>query len=106
MTSLITGGGSGIGRAIALRLAQRGDEIIILDFNSKAGGETAALIEEAGGKARSIQCDVGDTASVQAAFEQIETLNVLVTSAGIAHVGNVENTTPDDLDRLYRINVK
>lgn len=106
MTSLITGAGSGIGRAIALRLAQRGDEIIIVDFDKEAGAETAALIEKAGGKASVIQCDVGDTASVQAAFDQVEKLDVLVNNAGIAHIGNVENTSPDDLDRLYRINVK
>lgn len=106
MTSLITGAGSGIGRAIAIRLAQRGDEIIVLDFNLEAGAETVALIEKAGGKARAIPCDVGDTASVQAAFDQVESLNVLVNNAGVAHIGNVENTQPDDLDRLYRINVK
>lgn len=106
MRSLITGGGSGIGRAIATRLASRGDEVIILDFSAAAGDETAAMIREAGGTASVIACDVSDTASVAAAFEQIETLDVLVNNAGIAHVGNVEKTTPDDLDRLYRVNVK
>lgn len=106
MTSLITGAGSGIGRAIALRLARRGDEIVILDFNASAGEETASLIRSTGGKARSIQCDVGDTAAVQAAFSQVDSLGVLVNNAGVAHIGNVESTTPDDLDRLYRTNVK
>lgn len=106
MNSVITGGGSGIGRAIALRLAQRGDHTIILDFNSDAAEETVSLIQAAGGSARAISCDVGDTASVEAAFASIGQLDVLVNNAGIAHVGNVENTSPDDLDRLYRINVK
>lgn len=106
MQTVITGGGSGIGRAIALRLARRGDEVTILDFNLDAAAGTVSLIQSDGGTARAISCDVGDTASVKSAFDSIGTLDVLVNNAGIAHIGNVENTSPDDLDRLYRINVR
>ncbi|MES2996443.1 MAG: SDR family oxidoreductase [Verrucomicrobiota bacterium] len=106
MRSLITGAGSGIGRAIALRLASRGDEIVILDYSHDAGEETAALIRQAGGTASIVACDVSDTESVRTAFDSFDSIDILVNNAGVAHIGNVEKVSPDDLDRLYRVNVK
>lgn len=105
-TTVITGGGSGIGRAIALRQSSVGDRVVILERDESAGTATAAVIRERGGEAVCIECDVSDTASVEQAFEQVERVDALVNNAGIAHVGTVENTSPDDLDRLYRVNVK
>jgi NAD(P)-dependent dehydrogenase (short-subunit alcohol dehydrogenase family) len=105
-TTIVTGGGSGIGRAIARRQALAGDHVVILERDEAAGAETVAEIEASGGSTVTIECDVSDTESVRAAFHRIDRVDALVNNAGVAHVGNVEQTSPDDLDRLYRVNVK
>jgi NAD(P)-dependent dehydrogenase (short-subunit alcohol dehydrogenase family) len=91
---------------MALQQAAAGDRVVLLEQDERAGADTVSAIRALGGVADSIVCDVGDTESVRAAFDQIERVDALVNNAGIAHVGNVEHTTPDDLDRLYRVNVK
>ena len=105
-TALVTGGGSGIGRAIALRLAAEGAEILILEARAEPAEAVAAEIRAAGGVAREIVADVSDTAAMRAAFAGIERLHILVNNAGIAHVGNVLDTTPEDFDRVCAVNVK
>jgi len=105
-TTVVTGGGSGIGRAIALRQAAAGDDVVIMERDEAAGGEVAAEIGRAGGSASVIPCDVAETASVRTAFDQLPRVDALVNNAGVAHIGNVERTTPEDLDRLYQVNVK
>lgn len=104
--ALVTGGGSGIGRAIAMRLAREGASVTILEAHEGAGEETASLIRETGGTARVVVADVSQPGSMESAFAPLERLDVLVNNAGISHVGNVLNTTPDDLDRVYAVNVK
>jgi NAD(P)-dependent dehydrogenase (short-subunit alcohol dehydrogenase family) len=104
--ALVTGAGSGIGRAIAIRLGGEGAHVTILETKPEAGEQTAAEIRQAGGVARVIAADVSNTESMRVAFEKVERLNILVNNAGIAHVGNVLNTTPEDLDRVYAVNVK
>ncbi len=104
--ALVTGGGSGIGRAIALRLASEGASVIILEQRFEAGAATASEIADAGGMARVLAADVANTDSVRDALAGIPALDVIVNNAGVAHVGNVLGTTPDDLDRLYAVNVK
>jgi 2-keto-3-deoxy-L-fuconate dehydrogenase len=104
--ALVTGAGSGIGRAIALRLARQVAHIHILELSKEAGEETATLIRQAGGQASVVEADVSNTASVKAAFDAMPRLDILVNNAGIAHIGNVLNTSPEDLDRLYQVNVR
>jgi NAD(P)-dependent dehydrogenase (short-subunit alcohol dehydrogenase family) len=104
--ALVTGGGSGIGRAIATRLAAEGAELTILEAHPEAGEGTASQIRQAGGVARVIVGDVSNTESMRAAFDQVERLDVLVNNAGISHVGNVLNTTAEDFDRVFSVNVK
>jgi NAD(P)-dependent dehydrogenase (short-subunit alcohol dehydrogenase family) len=104
--ALVTGGGSGIGQAIALRLASEGAVVSVLELRPDAGEETARLIRETGGKATVISADVSETESVREAFSGLDRLDVLVNNAGIAHVGNVLTTSPGDLDRLYAVNVR
>jgi NAD(P)-dependent dehydrogenase (short-subunit alcohol dehydrogenase family) len=104
--AIITGAGSGIGQAIALRLAEDGHHLVILELDKAAGEATAKLIGDAGGSAEAIGCDVSDTASVEAAFASIPQVDILVNNAGIASIGNVEDTAPAELDRIYSINVK
>jgi NAD(P)-dependent dehydrogenase (short-subunit alcohol dehydrogenase family) len=106
----VTGGGSGIGEAIALLFARQGAQVAVVDVDEEAARRTADRITAAGGRARALRADVTDRASVHAAFVNIDAdlgrLDVLVNNAGIAHVGTVETTAEEDFDRVYRVNVK
>ena len=108
--AVITGGGSGIGQAISKLFGRQGAHVEVLDVDGPAAGDTAAAIVSSGGSAAGAACDVSDAAAVTSAFEQIvartRRLDILINNAGIAHVGNIERTSEDDLDRLYRVNVK
>ncbi len=104
--ALVTGGGSGIGRAIALRFAAEGAQVIILELRPEAAQAVADEIAAAGGSVRIVTAEVASTASMRDAFAGIDPLDILVNNAGIAHVGNVLATTADDLDRLYAVNVR
>lgn len=104
--ALVTGAGSGIGRAIAIRLGAEGARVTVLEARAEAGEETAELIRAGGGAVDVVAADVSNTESMRAAFECVAKLDILVNNAGISHVGNVLNTTPDDLDRVYGVNVK
>jgi 2-keto-3-deoxy-L-fuconate dehydrogenase len=105
-SAVVTGGGSGIGRATSLRLAREGADVTILELKEEAGRGAAEEIAESGGKARFFPCDVSDTESVRATFSGIPRIDLLVNSAGIAHVGSVVETSPEDLDRVYAVNVR
>ena len=104
--ALITGGGSGIGKAISVCFAKQGAEVHIIELNANAAQETVDDIVNAGGKAFAHGCDVSNQEQVQQVFAAIKNLNILVNNAGIAHIGNVENTKPEDLDRIYNVNIK
>src|SRR4051812_44750829 len=104
--ALVTGSGSGIGRAIAVRLAGEGAHVTLLEQRAEAAETTATEIRTNGGAVRVIAADVSDTGAMRSAFEQVERLDILVNNAGIAHIGNVLTTTAADLDRIYGINVK
>jgi NAD(P)-dependent dehydrogenase (short-subunit alcohol dehydrogenase family) len=104
--ALVTGAGSGIGRAIAVRLAAEGAHVTILELRAEAGEGTATIIREAGGAAQVLAADVADSGSMRAAFERAGPLHLLVNNAGISHVGNVVTTTPEDMDRIFGVNVK
>ena len=109
-TAIVTGGGSGIGRAIALRFARAGARVAVVDISAEAAEETARAIEGSGGTATHVPCDVSRQQEVADAFQiaqdRFGALDVLVNSAGVAHVGTVEQTTEEDFDRLYAVNVK
>ena len=109
-SAVVSGAGSGIGRAIALRFARAGARVALLDVAEEAAAAVAREIEAAGGTALPLPCDVTRQGDVLAAFaaaaERHGPVDVLVNSAGVAHVGNVEQTSEDDLDRLYAVNVK
>ena len=104
--AVVTGAGSGIGRATALQLASDGYDVRIFELSAEAAQETLSLIQKAEGTGAIQAVDVSKTESVRAAFADLARLDVLVNNAGIAHIGNVLNTSPEDLDRLYQINVR
>jgi NAD(P)-dependent dehydrogenase (short-subunit alcohol dehydrogenase family) len=105
-TAIITGAGSGIGKAVALLFAKQGAEVHVVDLNEEAAKATASEIQNAGGKAVVQVCNVTNQKEVRDAFEKIGKVDVLVNSAGVSHIGNVENTTEADFDRIYNVNVK
>lgn len=103
--ALVTGAGSGIGRAIAQRFAQAGAVVHVGDLNEAGGRETVALITAAGGRAEFVRLDVADESSVATVAKQIGTLDLLVNNAGIGHVGTILETKAEDMQRLYSVNV-
>lgn len=107
--SVVTGGGSGIGRAIALRFAAFGSAVRILDLNLADAEATVRLIEQNRGCASALSCDVTDQCGLRQIFSGIferERVHILVNNAGVSHIGNAENTSEEDFDRTFRVNVK
>lgn len=104
--AVVTGGGSGIGKATALVFARQGAEVYVTDLNKEATDITVKEIEEKNGIAIPVVCDVSAQQAVKDAFNEIGAIDILVNSAGVSHVGNAENTNEDDFDRLYNVNVK
>lgn len=105
-TALVTGGGSGIGRAIATLFARQGAVVTILDLDEKGAVATTEEIKKAGGQANYILCNVSDQQAVKAAVAQLPAIHILVNNAGVAHVGTAENTSLEDFSRIFEINVK
>ncbi|MBL9143254.1 MAG: SDR family oxidoreductase [Verrucomicrobiaceae bacterium] len=109
-TAVITGAGSGIGRAIALLFAKQGAKVEVLDYNTAQADEVVAEIQASGGIASAVACDISSSASVKSAFESVRSrharIDILVNNAGIAHIGTALTTKEEDLDRLYNVNVK
>ncbi len=107
--ALVTGGGSGIGRAISLTLAKAGAYVGILDLNTDNAKTVVEEIQTAGGNALSVACNVTNQEDVSKGFNRVlggSSLDILVNNAGIAHVGNVENTEEKDFDQVMQVNVK
>lgn len=109
-TAVITGAGKGIGKSIAQLFARQGADVHILDVDQETGKEAVDEIRESGGEAYFYKANVADQQQVLDIFDEVynrhERLNILVNNAGIAHIGTLENTTEDDIDRLYAVNVK
>lgn len=111
--SLVTGGSSGIGRAIARRFAEEGATVIVADIREdprEGGAPTHELIAEAGGTALYRKLDVTDAAGVDeviAGVSDSEGLDVLVCAAGlIGPSGDFLDVSPEDLDRNYAVNLR
>lgn len=109
-TAVVTGGGSGIGRAICRTFAAAGATVWVWDVDATSAEHTQSLIQDAGGKAHVEICDLTDadavSTSAQRCREEAGHINILVNNAGIAHVGSLDKTSGEDLDRIYAVNVK
>jgi NAD(P)-dependent dehydrogenase (short-subunit alcohol dehydrogenase family) len=104
--AVVTGSGSGIGKAVALLFAKQGAEVHLMDLNEQACSSTCTEILQANGKAFTHVCDVTIQQQVKGIFDKIGKADILVNSAGVSHIGNVESTTENDFDRIYNVNVK
>ena len=108
-TALITGGGSGIGEAIAQTFANQDAKVFIIDQNLDAANKTAEKINKKGLSAKAYKCDVSNNKNVSNVINEISktsTIDILINNAGIAHVGNIEACEEKDLDHLYEVNIK
>jgi len=108
-TAIVTGGGSGIGKAISQVFALAGARIYILDIDENGAAETVNLIQSAGGQAEFLACSVDQELSVQNSISyivKVQVPDILVNNAGIAHIGTVENTNASDFEKLFSVNVK
>ena len=107
--ALVTGAGQGIGRAIALRLANDGADIAIVDLNESKMDAVAAEVREIGRKATTCKADVTDRDSVYAAVEHTEKelggFDIMVNNAGIAQIQPIADVTPEEFEKIMRVNV-
>lgn len=108
--ALITGAGSGIGRAIALLFAAEGARVAVADRDTDAVAQTARMVEAAGGAALPIACDVSQgpevEAMVRACVDQYDRIDILCNNAGVGSTQNVLDTPEDVWDLCMAVNVK
>ena len=104
--AVITGGGSGIGKAISCLFAKQGAEVHIVELTEESAQSAVEEIKALGGKVFSHACNVANQQEVLTTFEKIGAINILVNNAGIAHVGKVDTTPEADFDRIMSVNVK
>ena len=104
--AVVTGGGSGIGKAIATLFAKQGATVHIIELSEDSGADALKAITEAGGKAHVHACNVTNQQDVIDTFQVIGPHQILVNNAGIAHIGKADNTKEADFDRVMNVNVK
>jgi len=108
-TAIITGGGSGIGKAISILFAQQGATVCIIDVDDNCS-TVVEHIKDVDRKAFFYKCDISDQAAVknivEHIFQQHAAVDILINNAGIAHVGTAESTALTDFERLMNVNVK
>lgn len=107
---IVTGGGRGIGRAVAARFAADGDLVVAVSRTESDLTQTKSSIEKSGGTCHTHACDVSSAKAVQALIDdtikRFKRIDVLVNNAGVAPVANIEDLTEETFDRLWAVNVK
>jgi len=103
---VITGGGSGIGKAMSVLFAKQGAQVHIIELNTEAATYTVNEITAAHGQAFSHTCDVSKQQQVIDTFSKIGRIDILINNAGIAHIGKADTTSESDFDRIYNVNIK
>jgi NAD(P)-dependent dehydrogenase (short-subunit alcohol dehydrogenase family) len=108
--AIVTGGGSGIGRAAAELFAAEGAAVAVIDLVAEAAEETAGKIEAEGGRAIALAANVAVAADVESAVgraaSEFGRLDVLYNNAGVNSSGSVADATEDDWDRCFAVNAK
>lgn len=107
--ALVTGAASGIGRAIALRFAKEGAKVSVVDLNLEEANKVVKEIEDLGGNAIAVQCDVSEEDQVSRTIEDTEKnlgrISILVNNAGILNYNLVQDMTTEQWHKIFRINV-
>jgi meso-butanediol dehydrogenase / (S,S)-butanediol dehydrogenase / diacetyl reductase len=108
--ALVTGAGQGIGRAIALRLANDGADIAIVDLNDEKTQAVADEVRALGRKATTFKADVSKRDDVYAAVNHAEKelggFDIIVNNAGIANIQSLANVTPEEVEKTFKVNVE
>ncbi len=108
--AIVTGGAKGIGKSICEVFAQQGAIVHLIDIDEAGGQATATAINQEGGQAFFHACNLTQHAvlgqTLQAIYDQDKRIDILINNAGIAHIGNVEQTSPEAFDRVYQVNIK
>jgi 3-oxoacyl-[acyl-carrier protein] reductase len=108
--AVVTGAGRGIGAAEAIKMAQEGASVAVLDLSAEAGQDTVAAIKKAGGEAVAIACDVSSAKQVGAAFEEVANrfgrIDILVNNAGLLRDNLLFKMSEDDWDKVLDVHLK
>lgn len=108
--AIVTGGGQGIGRACALKLAAAGADVAAVDINDETAASTAAAIEAMGRRGLAIKADLGEVAEIDRMVDEtvaaLGRLDIIVNNAGVTRRADIMELTEEDWDRIYRVNAK
>ena len=108
--AIVTGGGSGIGKAICKLFAEHGAKVYIVDFNYTAAMQVADEINRSRpGEGEACYCDMTQQKEVHVVFTTLarrHPIHILVNNAGVSHIGTAESTSEADFDRIFSVNVK
>ncbi|MEO5907632.1 MAG: SDR family oxidoreductase [Ginsengibacter sp.] len=104
--AVITGAGSGIGKAMAILFAKQGAEVHIIEVSDENANATLNEIISTNGHAHAHLCSVSNQREVITTFEKIGAHDILINNAGIAHIGKADTTSEEDFDRVVNVNIK
>jgi len=108
--AIVTGAGRGIGKAVALRLAEEGADVVVADINTQTANQTAEEIKKRANRALACQVDVGNVAEIQemvdSAVTEFGRIDILVNAAGVAQTGLFMELTEQQWDRVIDTNLK